>query len=138
MFKLISILIKLLESKLLKTGIEQAILKNQNYIVLGKQIWNIVDEHFRITDNIAEKIKSKSEMFDSLILQKFPELSQSDIDLIRQSIAGEVNQGKQAVIDNSQIIQQLQQTNATLQAENTSLKSNIDTLVNTVNQYKNQ
>ena len=113
-------------------------MKNQNYIVLGNQIWNIVDEHFRISKTIEDKIKSKADMFNNLILQHFPELTQNDIDSIRQSIAGEVNKDKQAVIDNSQIIIQLQQENITLKAENTTLTTNINNLLLNVNQYQNQ
>ncbi|AGF56901.1 hypothetical protein B0P06_004814 [Clostridium saccharoperbutylacetonicum] len=36
---LITILVKLVESKLEKAGVETLILKNENYITAAKQIW---------------------------------------------------------------------------------------------------
>jgi hypothetical protein len=39
---------KVLESRLKKSGLEEIILKNQNYITEGKKIWNMVDENKRI------------------------------------------------------------------------------------------
>lgn len=115
---ILSLLAKVLENKLVKNGLEQEILKNQNYIQAAKVVWHIVDEHFRISETVEEKLASKADMFDKMLLAKFPELSQSDVAELRQAIAGEVNQGKAAVIDNSTLLQQLQ-------AENTDLKQQI-------------
>ncbi|NYC75468.1 cell shape-determining protein MreC [Clostridium beijerinckii] len=56
-------------------------------------------------------------MFDKLLLTKFPELSTDDIAEIRQAIAGEVNQTKSAVVDNSTLLKQLQDDNTNLKAE---------------------
>ncbi len=111
------LIIKVLESRLVKSGLEEAILKNKNYITVGKAVWNIVDEHFRISKTVEEKLESKAEMFDKLVLAKFPELSQDDVVEIRQSIAGEINQGKAAVVDNSTLLKQLQDDNTNLKAE---------------------
>ncbi|NSB15815.1 hypothetical protein [Clostridium beijerinckii] len=113
----IKLIIKVLESKLVKSGVEEQILKNKNHITVGKAVWNIVDEHFRISKTVEEKLASKAEMFDKLLLTKFPELSQDDVAEIRQSIAGEINQGKAAVVDNSELIKQLQNDNTNLKAE---------------------
>ncbi|WP_297425785.1 hypothetical protein [Clostridium sp.] len=122
---LLTILTKLVESKLQKTGIEMVILKNQNYITESKNIWNMVDEDHRISKTIEEKLVSKVEQFNAALLAKFPELTQSDVDSLRQSIAGEINAGKEAVISNSDLLKQLQDTNTTLQAENASLKNQL-------------
>lgn len=113
----LKLLIKVLESRIIKNGIEEQILKNKNYITVGKAIWNIVDEHFRISQTIENKIASKADMFDKLLIAKFPELSQQDIAEIRQSIAGEVNVGKAAIVDNSTILKQVQEENVNLKAE---------------------
>jgi len=59
------------------------------------------------------------------LLKKFPELTQDDIANLRQSIAGEVNKDKQAVVDNSTLLQQLQSTNTQLTTENASLKDQL-------------
>lgn len=113
----LKLIIKVLESKLIKSGVEEVILKNKNYITVGKAIWNIVDENFRISKTVEEKVLSKADQFDKLLLSKFPELSQGDVAEIRQSIAGEINQGKAAVVDNSTLLKQLQDDNTNLKAE---------------------
>lgn len=113
----LKLIIKVLESKLTKSGLEELILKNKNYITVGKAIWNIVDENFRISQTVDEKLGNKADQFDKLLLAKFPELSIDDIAEIRQAIAGEVNQGKAAVIDNSTLLKQLQDDNNSLKVE---------------------
>ena len=125
---LLTILTKLIEAKLEKTGVEQLVLKNQNYIAEAKQIWLMVDENFRISATIEEKLKSKVDAFNAALLSKFPELTQSDVDNLRQSVAGEMNQGKAAVLDNSTILQQLQSTNTNLVAENANLNDQLSKL----------
>jgi hypothetical protein len=120
------LIIKVLESKLVRSGVEEQILKNKNYITVGKAIWNIVDEHFRISQTIEEKIASKADMFDKLLISKFPELNESDIAEIRQAIAGEVNQGKAVIVDNSTLLKQLQDDNTNLKAELTVLTAQLN------------
>lgn len=129
---ILTLITKVLESKLVKSGLEEVILKNQNYIAVGKQIWNTVEENFRIAEKVEDKLKSKADEFNVAILAKFPELSQEDIDNLRQSIAGEVNQDKQAVLDNSALLQQLQNTNTQLVAENTMLMNKLAQIQSTV------
>jgi phage terminase Nu1 subunit (DNA packaging protein) len=94
------------------------ILKNKNYYTEAKKIWSMVDENFRISATVEEKVKSKADEFSKALLAKFPELSQTDIDILRQSIAGEINKNKDAVINNSDLLIQLQ-------AENVSLKNQL-------------
>ncbi|WP_297422072.1 hypothetical protein [Clostridium sp.] len=130
--ELIKILVKLIETKLEKAGIEQLILKNENYITVAKRIWNEVDETFRISQSINEKLSSKAELFETKLLAKFPELSKDDVDSLRMSIGGEVNQGKQAVLDNSTILKQLQDENNSLKTKNTELENKIASIQNTV------
>ncbi|AGX43937.1 hypothetical protein [Clostridium saccharobutylicum] len=133
MIKTILVLIaKVLESKLVKSGVEEIILKNQNYITVAKQVWNTIEENFRITEKVEDKLKSKADEFDKMLLIQFPELTQSDVVTLRQSIAGEVNKDKQAVVDNSALLQQLQTTITQLQAENAALKNKISQIQSTV------
>ncbi len=135
---LITILVKLVEAKLEKAGVETLILKNENYITVAKQIWDMVDENFRISQSIEEKLSSKIDTFNQALLKEFPELKQDDVDKLRQSVSGSVNAGKQAVLDNSTILKQLQEKNDKLIAENTDLKNKLaninvqSTVVNTV------
>lgn len=118
---ILGLLVKVLESKLVKSGLEKTILQNKNYITVAKQVWSIVDENFRISKTVEEKLESKAEQFDKLLLAKFPELSKEDAAELRQSIAGEVNSGKEAVLDNSELLKQLQQDNANLKQQLTTV-----------------
>ena len=129
---LITILVKLIEAKLEKAGIEQLILKNENYITVGKQIWREIDETYRISQSVEEKLQSKADLFETKVLAKFPELSKEDIDSLRMSIGGDINQGKQAVLDNSAILKQLQDENTSLKAKNSELENKIASIQNTV------
>ena len=122
---ILTLITKVLESKLVKSGLEEIILKNQNYITEAKNIWNIVNENKRICKTVEGKLKSKAEEFNEALLAKFPELTQTDIDNLRQSIAGEVNADKEAVVSNSDLLKQLQDSNTSLQAENASLKDQL-------------
>lgn len=122
---ILTLITKVLESKLKKSGIEEVILKNQNYFTEAKKIWDMVDENFRISATVEEKVKSKSEEFSKALLAKFPELTEDDVVNLRQSIAGSVNAGKEAVVSNSDLLKQLQESNSQLLAENASLKDQL-------------
>lgn len=60
----------------------------------AKDIWNIVEEKYRITENIEELVESKAEMFDRLLLEKVPGLTKEQLEEIRQALAGEFNKCK--------------------------------------------
>lgn len=60
-------------------------------------IWGVVDEHFRIYDSVAYEISDKVGLFNKLLLERIPTLDQSDLDYLRQTIAGQINQGKDAL-----------------------------------------
>ena len=85
----------------------------------------MIDEDFRISKTVQEKIASKADEFDKRLLSKFPELSQDDVQELRQSIAGEINAGKDAVVSNSDLLKQLQESNTQLQTENEVLKDQL-------------
>ena len=136
MKELIKILVKLIESKLQKSGIEEAILRNQNYITIAKQIWRQIDEDYRITEKVEDKLKSKAEQFDAKLLSKFPELTQDDITDIRQALAGEINEGKTEVVSNSTLLQQLQSSNVQLTQDKTTLQSQLDSAKQTIAQMQ--
>jgi hypothetical protein len=60
---------------------------NANYKI-AKEIYYIVEEKFRfLTSTSEEKIKE----FDKLLLEKIPQLEQKDLDHLRQTICGEIN-----------------------------------------------
>ncbi|HII4428333.1 TPA: hypothetical protein ACY4RO_000693 [Clostridium perfringens] len=129
---ILKLVIKVLESKLQKSGLEEKIIKNKQYIDAAKQVWNVVEENTRITESIKEKLESKAEMFDRMLLKKFPELSKEDVAELRQSIAGEVNKGKEAVLENSEILKKLQEENEQLKSKNIDLESKLAAISNYV------
>ncbi|AGH27915.1 hypothetical protein [Clostridium perfringens] len=129
---ILKLVIKVLESKLQKSGLEEKIIKNKQYIDVAKQVWNIVEENFRITESVEKKLSSKADEFNKIMLDKFPELTISDISELRQSIAGEVNKGKEAVLENSEILKKLQEENQELKSKNIDLESNLAAISNYV------
>lgn len=129
---ILKLLIEVLGKKAIKAGLEETLLKNQNYITAAKQIWNVVEENFRISETIKEKIASKADQFDKLLLAKFPELTSSDVEELRQSVAGEINQGKDVVLSQVDALKQLQDANTQLTTENAELKNKISQIQSTV------
>ncbi|EJT5929843.1 hypothetical protein N2W34_000506 [Clostridium perfringens] len=129
---ILKLIIKVLESKLQKSGLEEKIIRNKQYIDVAKQVWNIVEENFRITESVEKKLSSKADEFNKIMLDKFPELTISDISELRQSIAGEVNKGKEAVLENSEILKKLQSENDVLKSKIVTLESNLTAISNYV------
>ena len=78
----------------------------EDIYTVAKMIWNRIEEKWRITENVEGLVESKSEMFDKLLLEKFPSLTKEEIITIRQSIAGEFNRGKEAVLNESSIVKE--------------------------------
>lgn len=52
------------------------IAQHEEEIKTAKQIWNIVEEKYRITDNIKDLAKSKADYFYKLLLEKIPYLTE--------------------------------------------------------------
>lgn len=63
-------------------------------IATASDIWGIVDEHFRIYDSVAYEIDDKVKLFNKLLLERIPTLELSDLEYLRQTIAGKVNEGR--------------------------------------------
>ncbi|WP_366512083.1 hypothetical protein [Clostridium sp.] len=121
----LKLIIEVLGKRLIKAGLEETLLKHQNYITAAKEVSNIVEENFRIRETIQEKISSKADEFDKLLLAKFPELTSNDVAELRQAVAGEINQGKDVVLSQVDALKQLQDSNTSLQVENASLKDQL-------------
>lgn len=129
---ILKLIIKVLESKLQKIGLEEKIIKNKQYIDVAKQVWNIVEENFRITESVEKKLSSKADEFNKIMLDKFPELTISDISELRQSVAGEVNKGRDDILENSEILKKLQEENEHLKSKNIDLESKLAAISNYV------
>jgi|UPI00040EA359 hypothetical protein len=122
-----------IEQKIKATGHEEE-------LKTAKEVWDIIEEKYRITENADQVLGSKSNEFDKLLLKRIPGLSQENINNLRQAIAGQVNVGKQAILTKEDAIKKLQDTNTSLQSENKSLKeqlNKVQTLVGTTKTESN-
>lgn len=93
----------------------------------AKQVWNIIEEKYRITDNLNNFVTSKADEFDKLLLQKIPYLTKDQVEELRQSIAGEVNRGKEVLLKDNfkEQVKKISEENNKLIQENTDLKSKL-------------
>ncbi|WP_026883214.1 hypothetical protein [Clostridium akagii] len=64
---------------------------------LALDIWNIVEEYFRVNQSIENLIENKIKLFNNELKKKCPYLTQEQIDFLRQSIAGEFNKCKSQI-----------------------------------------
>lgn len=106
--------------------------KHVQDIQTAKEIWNIVEEKYRITDNVKELVDSKAQAFDKMLLAKCPYLTENEIQDIRQAIAGEYNKGK-AMLNQDDLKAQatdLVNKNNALVQENTELKNKLNAIKN--------
>jgi hypothetical protein len=73
--------------------------KHEQEVKTALEVWNIVDEHFRVSKAVGDTIQLKIAMFNYLLLKKIPGITQEQIDYLRQTVAGEVNKFKAAIAD---------------------------------------
>ncbi len=123
-----NVIIELIQKK--KEEVEQKleIEKHQQELATAREIWNIVDEKYRITDKVEDLIKSKADDFDKLLLDKIPYLTNDEVQDLRQTIAGEINQGKKLLNEDSfktQLVD-IQNKNTQLVQENSELKAKLN------------
>ncbi|EPB8164139.1 cobalt ABC transporter permease [Clostridium perfringens] len=101
---------------------------------VGKNIWNMVEEKYRVTDNIENLAKSKAAMFDRMLLEKFPHLTERELTEVRQALAGEYNKGK-AMLNEDSLKQQadkLIEENNKLKTEKADLNNKLAAISNYV------
>ncbi|NRT72681.1 cobalt ABC transporter permease [Clostridium beijerinckii] len=86
-----------------KSEISQKIKINehQEEINTAREVWNIVEEKFRITENANELLTSKADEFDKVLMERIPGLSKENLEFLRQTIAGEVNKGRDMLTKDS-------------------------------------
>lgn len=91
------------------------------------EVWRIVDDKFRLTQNAIDIFGSKEKLFEQILLKRIPGLTQKNIDDLRETISGLVNQGRKEITldDTAQQLASLQEAKAKLEAENTNLKAAI-------------
>lgn len=61
-------------------------------------LWNVIEEHFRISEMVGDTAKAKIMMFETLIKQKIPGITDAEIETVRQAIAGEFNKNKPIIV----------------------------------------
>ncbi|WP_349406352.1 cobalt ABC transporter permease [Clostridium perfringens] len=106
--------------------------KHEKEIRVAKEIWNIVEENFRLKDKIEELAKSKADEFDKLLLEKIPYLTKNEVNDIRQAIAGEINKSK-AMLNTDDLRKQANDVvteNNKLKSENAELKNKLNAISN--------
>lgn len=62
--------------------------------LIGLDVWNIIEEDSRLNKLVGDKITA----FETVIKQKVPGITESDIKTLRQAIAGEINKDKPVVV----------------------------------------
>lgn len=67
----------------------------------AKEVWNIIEEKFRITENASQVLGSKADEFDKLLIQRVPGLSKENLNDLRQAVAGEFNKYKAVLTEKS-------------------------------------
>lgn len=88
----------LLEQKMNESKVKEELAKHDKELTTAKEMWALVDEKYRITENAKEVLGEKADMFDKLLKDKIPYLTDKEIAEIRQSIAGVVNAGKNVIV----------------------------------------
>lgn len=116
---------KILKGKLDNSSFKEKITKHPNYFLKAKEIWNMINEEFGISDTIENKFISKVEKFEKTVLAKFPELTKGDVIELKKSIIGGVNAGKYVVLNQVEHVKQLQIFNTKLKEENETLKKQL-------------
>lgn len=89
---------KLIEAKVAEVIAKIGKVEYEKRISTAMDIWGIVEEHFRLSGIIEETMSEKAALFNDLLLERIPSLDQADIDYLRQTIAGQVNSAKDAIL----------------------------------------
>ena len=71
--------------------------KWNHWMNLARQTFAAVDEEFRITPTLESTISAKQKLFDEALKKVIPEITDAQIEQLRQAVAGEVNKGRAAI-----------------------------------------
>ena len=66
-------------------------------LMIGRSVWGMVDEKFRITPTLDKTIAAKQTEFERQIRKMIPGITDDEIVQLRQAVAGEINKGKAAI-----------------------------------------
>ena len=98
---------------------------DSNILNKAKEVWNIVEEEFRLKDKIEDIAETKYKRFCELLKNKFPTLTDEDIYNLNKAIAGAVNANKEKKLSTDDYINKIKQ----LENENAELKKNADSVL---------
>jgi len=104
----------------------------------AKEVWNIVEEKFRITENCTAVLGSKTDEFNKLLLSKIPGLNQADLDYLRQAVAGEVNKYKNIESTHQTSLTNTVENQEIPEAKNTTVDSNLKINTSSLNASSNE
>ncbi|MCH4239470.1 MAG: hypothetical protein LKF71_04295 [Oscillospiraceae bacterium] len=71
--------------------------KWNHWMDLARQTFAAVDEEFRITPTLESTISAKQKLFDEALKKAIPEITDAQIEQLRQAVAGEINKGRAAI-----------------------------------------
>lgn len=71
--------------------------KWNHWMNLARQTFAAVDEEFRITPTLESTISAKQKLFDEALKRAIPEITDAQVEQLRQAVAGEVNKGRAAI-----------------------------------------
>ncbi|MGM8297276.1 cobalt ABC transporter permease [Clostridium perfringens] len=127
-------LIQLIKIKVEATDQKLKASKYSEIYEAGKNIFYAIEEKYRVTDNIESLAKSKAALFDRMLLEKFPHLTEGELSEVRQALAGEYNKGK-AMLNEDSLKQQadkLIEENEKLKTEKADLNNKLAAISNYV------
>lgn len=127
-------LIQLIKIKVEATDQKLKASKYSEIYEAGKNIFYAIEEKYRVTDNIENLAKSKADLFDKMLLEKFPHLTERELTEVRQALAGEYNKGK-AMLNEDSLKQQadkLIEENEKLKTEKADLNNKLAAISNYV------
>lgn len=90
--------------KFVKANVEAVKLKigedtyNQR-LSFAYQAWRVVDEYFRITPTVTKTIEAAQERFADEIRKLAPDITDDEIEQLRQAVAGQINKGRKAITE---------------------------------------
>lgn len=99
--------ISYIEAKKAEIVVKVGVAKYNQQLTFARSMWNVVEENFRLSGIVGNIILQKQEMFDKLVKEKFPSVTDEQIILLRQSIAGEVNEGKEVIASPAEIKEEI-------------------------------
>lgn len=112
-------------NRISKLALKKKLLKQSNYVGKAKEIWEMIDKDFGISNTIENVLKLKIDKFEQTLVKKFPELSSKDIEGLKAKIITESNLAQTIEASKVNVLKQLQDLSAKLKKENEKLKSEL-------------